>query len=117
VKSIRDVAKKALNYVGATGAGQGYSAEDMAIAINSARPMMVELASSYNVYIGIHPIDDDSLDIPDEYFLPLSMLLAVEIGPDFGSPFDAASHEAAVRRIRFLASTPGYGNVQEAEYF
>ena len=117
MKSVLDISKKALNYVGATGAGQGYSAEDLAIAVSSARPMINELAASYNVYLGIHPIDDDSEDIPDEYFLPLSMLLAIEIGPDFGSPFDAASHEAAIRRIRFIASTPGYGSVQEAEYF
>ena len=117
MKSILDVAKKALNYVGATGAGQGYSAEDMAIAVSTARPMIDELAASYNVYLSIHPLDDDSEDIPEAYFLPLSMLLAIEIGPDFGSPFDAASHEAAIRRIRFIASTPGYGAIQEAEYF
>ena len=117
MKSILDVAKKALNYVGAVGAGQPYSAEDMAVAMNSARPMISELAASYNAYLSIHPLDDDSLDIPEEMYLPLAMLLAVEIGPDFGTPFDAASREAAVRRIRFIASTPGYGEIQEAVYY
>jgi hypothetical protein len=117
MKSILDVAKKALSYVGAAGAGQPYSAEDMAVAMQVARPMISELASSDNIYISIHPIDDDSLDVPDELYLPLSMLLAVEIGPDFGTPFDAASREAAVRRIRFIGSTPGYGSTQEAQYF
>lgn len=117
MKSVRDVAKKALSYVGAASAGQPYSAEDMAVAISSARPMISELAASNNVYLAVHPLDDDAEDIPEEYYLPLSVLLAVEISPEFGSPFDTASREAALRRIRFIASTPGYGTVMASEYF
>lgn len=117
MKTVLDVCKKALSFTGAIGAGQAYSAEDLLIPRQAFRPMVDELSASRVLYLAVDPNDDDVEEIPDYLYLPLATLLAIEIGPDFGSPFDASSREAIIKRIRFLGSTSGYGSVQTADYF
>jgi hypothetical protein len=117
MKTVRDVCQKALMYVGAVGAGQPYSAEDLLVASQALRPMLDELAATDVCMIAVHPTLDDEEEIPDVFYLPLAILLAVEISPDFGAPFDPVARESAIRRLRLIASSPSYEQIQTASYF
>jgi hypothetical protein len=117
MKTVRDVCQKALMYVGAVGAGQPYSAEDLLVASQAIRPMLDELAATDVCMIAVHPTLDDEEEIPDVFYLPLAQILAVEISPDFGAPFDPVAREAAIRRLRLIASSPSYEQIQTAAYY
>lgn len=117
MKTVRDICQKALMYVGAVGAGQPYSAEDLLVASQAFRPLLDELAATDVCMIAVHPTLDDEAEIPDYFYHPLAILLAVEISPDFGAPFDPVARETAIRRLRLIASSPSYGHEQAAVYY
>jgi hypothetical protein len=104
-------------YVGAVGAGQPYSAEDLSVASQAFRPMLDELAATDVCMVSVHPTLDDEEEIPDYFFNPLALLLAIEISADFGAPYDPVARESAIRRLRLIASSPAYGHQQAAEYY
>lgn len=74
-------------------------------------PLLAQLAADEIVYI----TDED--EIPNEYFLPITRLLANVAGPRFGSPMNADAKmmdEATLRRL--TASKPTY-EPMKVEYF
>jgi hypothetical protein len=116
-KTPNQVYDEALTALGAVGAGQTASAEDVLVASTAFRPMLEELAAADVCYVAVDADDDDAEDVPDEYYLPLSKLLANEIAPHFGAGYDEALREVLLRRLRRLRHSPGYGSTQQAEYY
>lgn len=117
MKTPADVYDEALTAIGAVGAGQTASAEDTLVAKTAFRPLLEELAATDVVYIAVDPTDDDAEDIPEEYFLPLSKLLANEIAPHFGAAYDEGLRQMLLMRMRRIAHSGPYGVTQQAEYF
>lgn len=117
MKTPNDVYDEALTAIGAVGAGQTASAEDTLVASTVFRPLLEELAAIDVCYIAVDPTDDDAEDIPEEMFLPLSKLLANEIAPHFGAPYDTGIRELMLARLRRVNASLGNGFTQQAEYF
>lgn len=117
MKTPNQVYDEALTVIGAVGAGQTASAEDTLVAQTAFRPMLEELAAIEVCYIAVDPTDDDAEDIPEEYFLPLAKLLAIEISPHFGVGYDEGVRQSMLMRLRRLNHSPGYGVTQQANYF
>lgn len=117
MKTPADVYDEALTAIGAVGAGQTASAEDTAVARTAFRPLLEELAAIDVCYIAVDPTDDEAEDIPEEYFLPLSKLLANEIAPHFGGPYDEGIRELMLKRLRRIGVSGSYGVTQAADYF
>jgi len=117
MKTPNEVYDEALTAIGAVGAGQTASAEDTLVASTVFRPLLEELAAIDVIYIAVDPTDDDAQDIPEEVFLPLSKLLANEIAPHFGAPYDTGIRELMLQRLRRLTHSPSYGQTQQAEYY
>lgn len=117
MKTPNELYEKALTFLGAFGAGQTASPEDMDVCNISFRPIVEELAAQDVVYIAVDPVDNDEACIDDTIFIPLAKLLANEIAPEFGIPSDEGAREMMVRRIRFTNKSGSYGYTQTAEYF
>lgn len=117
MKTPNDVFDEALTAIGAVGAGQTASAEDTLVAKTAFRPLLDELAATDVCYIAVDPVDDDAEDIPEEFFLPLSKVLANEIAPHFGVPYDEGVRQLMLVRLRRIGHSPSYGVTQQAEYY
>lgn len=117
MKKPSDVYDEALTALGAVGAGQTASAEDTAVAQTAFRPLLEELAAIDVCYIAVDPTDDEAEDIPEEYFLPLSKLLANEIAPHFGAAYDENLRQILLVRLRRVGVSGSYGVTQAAEYY
>lgn len=99
--SARDIYRKALSLVGAYGAGQSASAEDIAICEDAFIPLIAELSANNDAYIVINA-NRETADLADELFIPLAKLLANEIAPDFGAASDETIRSLMLARIRKL---------------
>ncbi len=117
MKTANEVYAKALSFLGAYGAGQTPSAEDMAVADAAFRPLMDELASLQLCFIPYDPDENDVPCVQDEFFVTIAKILANEIAPECGQPSDEGGRQILERRLRLLTSTGSYGQVQQAEYF
>jgi hypothetical protein len=117
MKTPNNVYDEALTALGAVGAGQTASAEDTLVAQTAFRPLLEELAVIDVIYIAVDPTDDDAEDIPEEAFLPLSKLLANEIAPHFGAPYDTGIRDLMLQRLRRITHSGSYGVTQQAEYY
>ena len=117
MKTPADVYDEALTAIGAVGSGQTASAEDTLVAKTAFRPLLEELAAIDVCYIAVDPTDDDAEDIPEEYFLPLAKVLANEIAPHFGAPYDEGIRQLMLSRLRRLSHSPSYSQTQQAEYY
>ena len=117
MKTPADVYNLALSYVGAVGAGQTPSAEDLAIANRQLRPLLEELAARDIAYVPIDPDDDTVECIEEQFYAVLSELLANQMAPEFGQPTSESVRAAAEIRLRRMTATGSYEQVQQSEYF
>jgi hypothetical protein len=101
MKSAADIYRKALTLVGAVGAGQTPSAEDISICEASFVPMIAEMAANNDAYIVVNS-NRETRDLDDELFTPLAKMLAHEIAPDFGASSDEGMRSLMLARIRQL---------------
>lgn len=85
--------------------------EDLATVEIYVDPLLAQLSKDEIVYI------DDSEAIPDEYFLPLSRLLANVAGPRFGSAINEAARQSDEQALRRLTSSKPTLEVLKAQYF
>src|ERR1044071_7428246 len=93
-KTRDQLIERALNKLGAIGAGQSPSAEDAALLAASVDPVMSDLASR-----GIYSWGDpDNLD--DDAFEHLAEVLAVAVARDFGKEADETKRLMAESRLR-----------------
>lgn len=117
-KTSTELFNKALNLLGVVGAGQTASAEDTTIARDALQPLLSELALAEVAYIPVDPVDLLSEDIPDEYFNGLAILLANDIGPNFGIPqVSEVERQTMMNRMRRVSARGPQGFVQEALYY
>lgn len=117
MKTPADVYNLGLSYVGAVGAGQTPSAEDLAIAARQFRPLIEELAARDIAYIPIDPDDDLAPCIEEQFYAVLGELLANQMAPEFGQPASDSLRASAEIRLRRMTSTGSYEQVQQSEYF
>lgn len=111
MKTLTDLKTEAFGILTGFDPTQTPSAEDLATIDTYVDPLVAQLRTDEVVYI------DDTNEIPDEYFQPLSRLLANVCGPRYGSPMNAQAKlddESALRRL--TAPRPTY-SVMEGNYF
>lgn len=117
MKSANDIYRQALKLVGAFGAGQSASAEDMSVARDMFRPLIAELSASGIATITVHATDDTVSNIADNLFPSLSQLLANEIAPHFGAPTDERQRMIAINRICKVVAVDYDETVMTTEYY
>lgn len=117
MKTPYQVYTKALSLVGALGAGQTASAEDIDVCETALKPLIDELSATNVAHISISVDDNTNEEVPEEYFLTLAKLLANEIAPDFGAPSDETLRQILLDRMRQVGNSGSYAKTQTAEYF
>lgn len=110
-KTSAQLVARALNKLGAVGAGQAPSAEDAALVEDEIAPLMDDL-----MVRGIYAWGDpDAID--DAAFLHVADLLANSVARDFGRQQDETLRLMAEKRLRELEPMVLSGQAQKAEYF
>lgn len=86
-------------------------AEDLATIDQYVDPLLAQLAADEIVYI------NNSDEIPVEYFLPLTRLLANVAGPRFGSAMNEQAKLADERALKRLVSGKPTFETQKVDYY
>lgn len=119
IKTRNELIERALNLLGAVGAGQSPSAEDIELMDGLVEPMLAMLPVR-GISEAINPDE-----VPDEIYLPLAVLLAdvatTDFGVNRGTPDDPNSFSFKVgqaeQQLRVITATrPTYAPAQ-VEYF
>jgi hypothetical protein len=117
VKTRTDWINQALNVLGILAAGQDPSAEDFTAVDKYIDPLVAELRERSVVDV------DDTEEVPNHWFLPLSILLADACANEFGlagvpagpsNPDPVAKAEMRLREVQYSRPT---GVRQGTEYF
>lgn len=116
-KSQTELFNRALVKVGAVGAGQTASAEDVAYPRNALGPIIAEL-DELGVASIVITSNEAAEEIPDEYFAALAVLLAADISPDFGGPAPSdEQRQALMAPMRRVSATKPTYETLKAESF
>ncbi len=108
-KTAEEIATAALRHLGVVSTGEAATAEEIAHAKQALDGVMAEMSNSQGLFL-------EDVDLtPDEYFIPLYQLLAVEVAPHFSLP--AANRANAVMRLRQAAQETPLPTTVEANYF
>lgn len=118
-KTRNDLVSKALGNLGILAAGQVADAEDFEAVDGYVEPLVAWLESA-EIY------DFDNIDtegVPDDVFIPISLLLADNAALEFGLPGLPASadrpnpRQAAIDDIRLVTYARPTYQTQKTEYF
>ncbi len=110
-KTRDELIERALNKLGAIGAGQSPAAEDATLVGDAVDPIMSDLASR-----GIYSWGDPNA-LDDDAFEHLAEVLAVAVARDFGKEADETKRLMAESRLRQLTPIVLSGQPQVTEYF
>ena len=91
-KTKREIATRALRRIGVVAHDEAATADQYAVAEDALVSLYAELNASNGFSMTFGP---DA--VPDDYFLPMAYLLAVEIAPDFTRPAPDRRNTALLR--------------------
>jgi hypothetical protein len=111
VKTRTDLIERAATELGALTSGETLASEDQNTIDNLVDPLVQQLSIDGVVDIG------DTEQIPVEYFLPLSTLLANVAAPSFGQQNNPAVKFEQERILRKLTATKPTYETMTALYF
>lgn len=110
-----DLATRVLKDLGLVGADETPSADDLSWAEETIGAVVAQLASE-----GIFIMGGSDETVPQEYLVPLSKRIGLDIGPSFGLFSIADAEQAkpsANTTLRRMAAKPATGSVVEVDYY
>ena len=113
--TLSDMATRVLKDLGLIGAEETPSAADLTWAQETVSAEVATLAE-----VGMPIWNGSDVEVPQAYLLPLSHRIGLSIAPSFGlmSVVDAERAKPIADQVLYkLATVPGTGATQEAEYF
>lgn len=110
-RTRNDLVIEVLDLLGVSQVGQDPSPEDQKIVDQKIDGIISRLSRRRVVYV------QNVEQIEDEFFDPLAVIIANNVGPKFGQSFDPSTDAQQEALLREMQQEPGADDVVRAQYF